>query len=82
MLLPRCRQCCEISFKSSLLEGLAGNNVEQLTALNEVLSANAEHSCVPVGLLARVYKEKGAAMVAKAGRAEDEESRKVRRWLG
>jgi hypothetical protein len=64
-------------FKLSLVESLAGNTTGQLVSLGEILSAHAEHKCAPDSLLARTYKERGAALVARANSAEDDEQRQA-----
>lgn len=58
-------------FKLSIARALAGQFKQQLVALDEILSNHTEHECVPTGLLARVYKERGAALVMAAASAND-----------
>lgn len=72
-------------FKLSIARALAGQFKQQLVALDEILSNHTEHECVPTGLLARVYKERGAALVMAAASANDDpddrEVRAVSSWL-
>ncbi|KAG1677437.1 hypothetical protein FOA52_001892 [Chlamydomonas sp. UWO 241] len=57
---------CEVLFRQAVMEGLAGNIAAELERLMSIDEANKAHTCVSDGLLARVLKELGAALVARS----------------
>ncbi len=61
----------------SLLEGLAGRLKSQLGHLENITGVQEGYECLSPGLFACALKEKGAALVAIATTASDEESRNV-----
>ena len=67
---------CDIMFKSSCVESVAGETKAQLKGLQEIKSAQASYSCLHPDVFASCLKEEGAARVRLACSMEDDEEAK------
>ncbi|GAX83688.1 hypothetical protein CEUSTIGMA_g11113.t1 [Chlamydomonas eustigma] len=65
------RRACEILFKMSVLEGVAGRIKNQVGHLENITGVQEGYNCISQGLLACVLKEKGAALVALGSTQSD-----------